>query len=124
MKKRWSVFVVSLFILGLGQVSISSAAPTNIAIKFDGYCDGMAIVYDTSTGYAFGKQTGCASDPFQGVVANVMGQGPAFALAIGVGADAAGLTFVIRANKSWTIVGSDGTKLIKVNEGTWTPGSP
>ncbi len=108
--------------IGLGLI-ISAGAVSAGELCYDGYCDGLRITYDTSTGTASGVTTGCAAGNVFGTVGTIAAQGAGVTLGYDAAADYVGLVTAVKANRTWVHYVSDGAGGITVlNSGTWTPG--
>jgi hypothetical protein len=87
-----------------------------VDIKFDGFCDGMRLVINQSSGEVRGNDTGCVSDPLIGTVGGLSKIGA------GISVMSRGFLYVIDDSPTrWTLYLSDGTLL---QSGTYSLGVP
>ncbi len=101
--------------IALGTAISAHAGTFNIT--FDGFCDGISVT-TTSTGLAYGTETGCVNGPAVGTVGTVTSQGKAKTMNLNHVANA---VYVIRNDKTWSIYLADGSEL---QTGTWSKGAP
>jgi hypothetical protein len=129
MKKALVLFAALVLLCSFGYTGAAEAAEAealNIAIIYDGYCDGVYLEIDNLTGLVDGEQispTGCVSGGVLGTVGTLMGgQGPAVTIGYGTDADfyANGLVTVIRANGTWTHYELVSGEISVLNSGTWS----
>jgi hypothetical protein len=118
MKRKifFAATLVALFVVA-GTVSGDSRRILVKDILFDGYCDGLHLVIDTSTGVVTGHATGCFADAIVGTFGRIK--------------DLNCITYVyethpiplsvIRADRTFTHYEIDGSI---INEGTFSPGVP
>ncbi|MFC1523813.1 hypothetical protein ACFL6N_03375 [Thermodesulfobacteriota bacterium] len=111
--------LVALFI---SLASTVYAAPKTLNVVFDGYCDGVSITYDMSTGYATGASTGCVVGNQAGTVGSIAAQGTGGTLAWDQVADYAGMILILHAQGTWELIMA--TDASYINSGTWTVGFP
>jgi hypothetical protein len=87
-----------------------------IDISFDGYCDGMRLVINHSTGLVSGNATGCRSEPVSGVAGGLSKNGA------GVAVLSQTFLWTIDDNgKNWVIYSDAG---VVINSGTYSVGVP
>jgi hypothetical protein len=92
------------------------AANKNVNITFDGYCDGMHLLINQTTGLVTGEQTGCLAEPIVGTVGGLARIGTGITILSG------GFLYVIDdAPTNWRIYRSDG---LPWNKGTYSAGPP
>lgn len=91
--------------------------PTKVIdISFDGYCDGMHLTINHSTGIVSGNSIGCVSDPAIGTAGGLSRIGA------GLTVMNRGYLFVIDDNaRNWTLYNSDGSLN---SNGTYSVGVP
>lgn len=108
-------------LFGLALAGSALAGPIfpnkTIDLVFDGYCDGLHVVSNTTTGLVTGTRTGCASEPVGGVVGTVLGKKQGGAEIVQYATF--DFTAVIRDDKTWTYYNADGSVF---NSGTWSLG--
>lgn len=124
------VAIAVVLALAITQTSNTSAnsgieALINKNISFPGYCDGMYISANTSSGLAGGMRTGCASEVLAGTVADIYSHGTGVALSWTHSSGTAFHTVVIANPKKWYHYVSDGQGgVVLINTGDWTEGAP
>ena len=103
--------------------AVTAAASTTATedIHFDGYCDGVQLTFDAiGPGTVSGTQTGCVADA-------IYGQSQASSFSKGttwINDDPGGLMYVINKDQTWHIYALNGTDIMLLNSGTWSPGPP
>ena len=116
MKTVHLAFVAAALAFGLPAQAGVLYPTRTIDIAFDGYCDGMHLTINHSTGLVSGTATGCLSNVLTGVAGGLSKIGA------GVAVMSTGLLFVIDDNgKNWVIYGADGSV---INSGTYSVGVP
>lgn len=87
-----------------------------VDISFDGYCDGMHLTINHSSGLVTGNATGCLSDPAFGVAGGLSKTGA------GVAVLSQSFIWTIDDNgKNWVIYSDSG---VVINSGTYSVGVP
>lgn len=87
-----------------------------VDISFDGYCDGMHLTINHSSGLVTGNATGCLSDPAFGVAGGLSKNGA------GVAVLSQSYLWTIDDNgKNWVIYSDSG---VVINSGTYSVGVP
>lgn len=87
-----------------------------VSIRFNGFCDGMRLVINHTTGIVTGNAIGCISDPVIGTVGGNSGKG------IGVTVMSRTFQFVIDDwSQTWQLYTTAGVLL---QSGTWSLGAP
>jgi hypothetical protein len=104
--------------------SVVSAGPlvlnTTVDITLDGYCDGMHLVINQSTGTVSGNSTGCETGPLTGHVGSNSKSGAGVVVLVnGLGGP---VLFRVDDNpRKWSLRNTDGSI---VNSGTYSIGVP
>jgi hypothetical protein len=112
---RFAAVVSSLLFATVAHAG-PMAANKNVNITFDGYCDGMHLIINQTTGLVTGEQTGCLSEPIVGTV------GALSRIGTGVTILSDGFLYVIDdAPTNFRIYRSDG---LPWNKGTYSAGAP
>jgi hypothetical protein len=124
--KSW--LIASTLVVGLVLFAgVSHAGPLmgwtrTVDIAFTGYCDGLHLVINPTTGVVTGNMTGCDSGAVFGIVSSLISTNYKGGGAAVVIRDTQFQTQkVIRDNGTWTYYGDDGGV---VSSGTWTKGTP
>lgn len=126
-----AILLLSGLILGVslaqaGAIGEDTEAILHFEIMYDGFCDGVALDVNTSTGMATGEYGSiCATCPFTNLMAGTVGDifGPE-GLTATLGWDDEGTAGVLNiftrlnANGTWTHYSWDGSIF---NSGTWSP---
>jgi hypothetical protein len=107
---------VSLLLVATGVNAGPIAANKNVNISFDGYCDGMHLLVNQTTGLVTGEATGCLDQPVFGTVGGLARIGT------GVTILSDGFLYVIDDSPTnWRVYRSDG---LLWNKGTYSTGKP
>lgn len=85
-----------------------------IDISFDGYCDGMHLTINHSTGLVSGYATGCRSEPVSGVAGGLSKNGAGLAVL-----SQTFLWTIDDNGKNWVIYSDTG---VVINSGTYSVG--
>jgi hypothetical protein len=108
--------LVSPFMLAAAAHAGPIAGDRNMNITFDGYCDGLHLIINQTTGIVRGEQTGCIAEPIVGTVGALSRTGT------GVTVLSAGFLYVIDDTpRNWRVYRSDG---LLWNRGTYSVGAP
>ena len=116
MKTIYLILVVAVLAFG-SYVEAGPLVPNKtVDISLDGFCDGMHLVINETTGLVTGNATGCGSGTLVGTVGSLS------KLGAGITVMSYGLLYVIDDNpRKWTNYNSDGTLLFS---GTYSIGVP
>ena len=111
----WMATAVMLAFVSIAQAG-GLVPNRTVDIRFNGFCDGMRLVINQSTGVVSGSVTGCVSGTPIGTVGGNSGKG------IGVTVMSRTFLYVIDdAPQTWSLYLSNGTLF---QSGTWSLGVP
>lgn len=121
--RRLSLVFGLVFAMVMALAQVANAAPnTAYEISFDGYCDGVYLVYPSggigNSATVDGHHTGCIGGGLMGTASETP--------------EAAHITtnyggcclyqFLINEDRTWVIYAESGGQIFVINTGTWSPG--
>jgi hypothetical protein len=116
-------FLVSATLLGTTTVACAGVLVPNsfVNIAFTGFCDGMRLVVNQTTGVVVGSRTGCLSAPLVGTVGANARLGAGVTVSTTNNGSGSFLFVIDDMPQTWSVYAANG---VLINNGSYSIGFP